>query len=167
MIYRKCSNCGKIIEYDESDMIVRRCPSCGTNILGTIEYESLEQLNLHENEYMKTEIASTFSLLWKEKKVVIQIPDDGSEVFIGRKYQDCWRDNTVGGLNISREHLKIVYVDEDKVRVANLSRTNGTLVEGEDFDIVSPSGSIYLHENETITLDAIGPDGIELVIIKN
>lgn len=166
MIYRKCPNCGKIIEYNETDTIVRICPSCDTNLSRVTEYESLEQLNLYENDEME-QSPSTFSLLWKEKNVTIQIPNDGSELFIGRKYQDCWKENSVGGMNISREHLKIAYVSEDKVRVTNLSRTNGTLVEGENIDIVSKSGNIELLENETITLDAVGPDAIELVVIKN
>lgn len=168
MRYRKCPSCKKIIQYDETDMIVRWC-SCGTNISSVTEYECIELLQLYEmkeREEVEQKVPSTYALLWKEKDISIPIPDDGTEVFIGRKYQDIWKENGVGGLNISREHLKIYY-NNAWLYITNLSKTNGTLVNGENFDTIAPDGKIYIGENDKLVLDGIGKDGIELVIIKN
>ena len=167
MKYRKCPDCGAIHKYD--DLRIRVC-TCGRDISMTTEYNDLESLEYYEREKQSEKVPSTLSLVWMEKDVWIPVPDDGSEVLIGREGQDCWAENNYGGLNISRRHISVRYMPPNEngsqpgLYVTNLHPTNGTLIRGVEFELETDLDTTWVNVNDVITLDAIVPDGVELIV---
>lgn len=146
MRYKKCK-CGEIILFNETEPAPKKCSVCMLDL----GYESF----FYDEEKMKneTKLGEEKSILYLEDKYndyTIDIPNGVREEIIGRA--GLGPKDASWGLNISRKHLIISVIDDNKKIMIRDSSTNGTKLNGYKVDYNTP---MIVDVGDVIVLDAI------------
>lgn len=145
MRYKKCK-CGEIILFKENEPAPKKCSACMLDL----GYESFlyneEKLINEENRDIEK------SILYLEDKYndyVIDIPNGVRDGILGRA--GLGPKDASWGLNISRKHLIISVIDDNKKIMIRDVSTNGTRLNGHKIDSHTP---MIMNIGDVIMLDA-------------